>query len=223
MNILALETSTEHLSLALLCGERAYARDLRAGQRHAELILGEIEALLARAGLQKQALDGIAFGEGPGSFTGLRIACGVAQGLALALDIPVVGIGTLLAVADSSEHARVVSCLDARMGEVYHAAYEKRDSQWHVVIAPGLHRPEAVPLPTGTGWAGCGSGFAAYGPVLTMRHGALLSSVSPDMLPTASAIARLALPLLQAGEGKDPAQAQPFYLRDKVALKTSER
>jgi tRNA threonylcarbamoyladenosine biosynthesis protein TsaB len=223
MNILAFETSTERLSLALFCGERIFVRDMQAGQRHAELILGEIETLLASAGLKKESLDGIAFGEGPGSFTGLRIASGVAQGLALALDIPVTGVGTLLAVADSSEHTRVVACLDARMGEVYHAAYEKEGARWRVLIAPGLHRPESVPLPSGEAWVGCGSGFAAYADTLRTRHGALLSSVSPDVFPTAAAIARLALPIFQTGEGKDAAQAQPFYLRDKVALKTNER
>jgi tRNA threonylcarbamoyladenosine biosynthesis protein TsaB len=162
MNLLAIETATDSLSLAVLAGGRVHEATLAAGQRQAELILGEIDALLARAGLTVGALDGIAYGAGPGSFTGLRIACGVAQGIAAARRLPVLGVSTLAAIAEASGAARVVACLDARMGEVYHAAFEKRGAALHEVIASGLHRPELVPLPPGAGWTGCGGGFAAH-------------------------------------------------------------
>lgn len=223
MNLLGIETATEWLSLAVSAGGTVHERSLRAGHRHAELILDEIDALLARANIGVGELHGIAFGHGPGSFTGLRIACGVAQGIALARRLPVLGVGTLAAIAASSAAPRVVACLDARMHEVYHAAYEQRHDGLHEVIPPGLHRPGEVPLPEGDGWVGCGSGFAAHAATLTARYGARLAAVAPDTFPSAAAVLRLAAPRFAAGEGGDPATAAPFYLRDRVALKTGER
>jgi tRNA threonylcarbamoyladenosine biosynthesis protein TsaB len=223
MNLLAIETATERLSLAVSVAGVVHERTLDAGQRHAELVLGEIDALLAGAGLRVGDLDGIAYGAGPGSFTGLRIACGVAQGLAAARALPVIGVGTLAAIAAAAAATRVVACLDARMGEVYHAAYEKQHGCLHEVIPPGLHRPEAVPLPEGEGWNGCGAGFAAYRETLVLRHGSRLAAVDPAIFPSAAAVVRLAAPRFTAGEGVRPAAALPFYLRDRVALKTSER
>ncbi len=223
MKLLAIETATERLSLALSVAGAVTERTLEAGQRHAELVLGEIDALLARAGVRVGDLDGIAYGAGPGSFTGLRIACGVAQGLAAARGLPVIGISTLAAIAAAAPAARVVACLDARMGEVYHAAYEKLYDRLHEVIPPGLHHPAAVPLPAGEGWTGCGAGFAAYRDALALRHGSRLVAVDAAIFPSAAAVARLAAPRLAAGEGVAAAAALPRYLRDRVALKTSER
>jgi len=223
MNLLAIETATERLSLAVSVAGVVHERTLDAGQRHAELILGEIDTLLAAAGLRIGDLDGIAYGAGPGSFTGLRIACGVAQGLAAARALPVVGVGTLAAIAGAAAATRVVACLDARMGEVYHAAYEKQHGRLHEVIPPGLHRPAAVPLPEGEGWNGCGPGFAAHREALVLRHGSRLAAVDPAIFPSAAAIARLATPRFAAGEAVNAAAALPLYLRDRVALKTSER
>ena len=223
MNLLALETATERLSLAVGAAGVVHERTLLAGQRHAELILGEIDALLARAGLRIGDLAGIAYGAGPGSFTGLRIACGVAQGLAAARGLPVIGVSTLAAIAESAPAARVVACLDARMGEVYHAAYEKRHDRLRELIPPGLHRPDAVPLPESEGWTGCGAGFAAYRELLATRHGPLLAAIDSEVFPSAAAIVRLAAPRFAAGEGTSPGMALPRYLRDRVALKTTER
>jgi tRNA threonylcarbamoyladenosine biosynthesis protein TsaB len=200
-----------------------HERSLRAGHRHAELILGEIEELLARAELGVADLHGIAFGAGPGSFTGLRIACGVAQGIAVARRLPVLGVGTLAAIAASTDAPRVVACLDARMGEVYHAAYEQQQDGLHEVIPPGLHRPGEVPLPEGDGWVGCGAGFTVHRAPLAARYGARLRAVLPEVFPSGAAVVRLATPRLAAGEGGDPAAAAPLYLRDRVALKTGER
>jgi len=223
MNILAIETATDVLSLAVSAGGRAFERTIAAGQRQAELILGEVDALLARAGLTVRDLHGIAYGAGPGSFTGLRIACGVAQGIAAARGIPVLGVSTLAALAEACDGARVIACLDARMGEVNHAAFEKRDGVLHEVIPSGLHRPESVPLPPSDGWIGCGPGFAAYREALTARLGARLTAVRAEAAPNATAILRLAAPRFAAGEGDDAATAAPVYLRERVALKTSER
>jgi tRNA threonylcarbamoyladenosine biosynthesis protein TsaB len=223
MNLLAIETATDALSLAVGADGRVHETTIAAGQRQAELILAEIDALLARAGLAVAALDGVAYGAGPGSFTGLRIACGVAQGIAAARGIPVLGVSTLAAIAEASGAARVVACLDARMGEVYHAAFERRDGALHEVIPAGLHRPESVPLPPGDGWTGCGAGFAAHREALAARHGARLAAMRPDVAPSAAAILRLAAPRFARGEGEDAAAAAPVYLRDRVALKTTER
>lgn len=223
MRLLAIETATERLSLAVSVAGALTERTLEAGQRHAELVLGEIDALLASAGVRIGDLDGIAYGAGPGSFTGLRIACGVAQGLAAAGGLPVIGISTLAAIAEAAPATRVVACLDARMGEVYHAAYEKLHDRLHEVIPPGLHRPDAVPLPAGEGWTGCGAGFAAYRDALALRHGSRLVAVDAAIFPSAAAVARLAAPRLAAGEGVAATAALPLYLRDRVALKTSER
>ena len=223
MKLLAIETATERLSLAVSVAGVIVERTLEVGQRHAELILGEIDALLVRAGLRLGDLDGIAYGAGPGSFTGLRIACGVAQGLAATHGLPVIGVGTLAAMAEAAAAPRVVACLDARMGEVYHAAYEKQHRRLLEVISPGLHRPDAVPLPEGNDWTGCGVGFAVYRESLALRHGHHLVAIDPDVFPSARAVARLATPRLAAGEGRRAVDALPLYLRDRVALKTSER
>jgi tRNA threonylcarbamoyladenosine biosynthesis protein TsaB len=223
MNLLAIETATEVLSLAVGAGVAVHETTIAAGQRQAERILAEIEALLAGAGLRVGDLDGVAYGAGPGSFTGLRIACGVAQGIAAARGIPVLGVGTLAALAEGSDAPRVIACLDARMGEVYHAAFEKRDGVLHEVTPPGLRRPDSVPLPPGDGWTGCGQGFAAHRAALAARLGARLAAVQPDAAPSAAAILRLAAPRFAAGEGGDAATAAPVYLRERVALKTAER
>jgi tRNA threonylcarbamoyladenosine biosynthesis protein TsaB len=223
VNLLAIETSTEFLSLAVGGGGKVCTHHVAAGQRHAELVLDAIAALLERAGLEPEDLDGIAYGEGPGSFTGLRIACGVAQGLALAWNRKVLGVSTLLALAEEAGASSVLACLDARMGEVYHAAYRRMVDGWQVAHAPALCKPDQITIPEGDAWNGCGSGFAAYGEVLQRRLGSALSATRPDVAPTASAILRLLRPRFERGEGFDPASAVPVYLRDKVALKTSER
>ena len=142
MKILALDTSTEYCSVALWRDGDVDAREALAGRRHSELLLPMVDALLERHGLRLKGLDGIAFGEGPGSFTGLRIGCGVTQGLAFGAGLPVVGVSTLLALAEAARSRRAVCCLDARMGEVYHAAYARSDAGWEAVHVPSLCAPE---------------------------------------------------------------------------------
>jgi tRNA threonylcarbamoyladenosine biosynthesis protein TsaB len=223
VNILALETSTERLSVALSVGDRVHASNQPAEHRHAELVLGAVEALLAEAGLARAALDGVAFGAGPGSFTGVRIACGVAQGLALALDAPVVAVSTLESLAQQTDAVRVAACIDARIGEVYFAAYERKGARWAERLAAGLHTPATLPALPGRGWTGVGSGFIAHEAPLRALLDDALDRVVPGIVPTAEAVLALALPRFAAGEGVDAAAAQPLYLRDKVALKVSER
>jgi len=212
MRFAALETSTDWCSVALWLDGEIRALERRAPNRHSEYALPMLESLMKSAG----RLDAIAFGAGPGSFTGLRIACGLAQGLALAHDLPVLGVSTLAAIAEEAGADRVVACIDARMREVYYAALEKREGAWREVIPAQCVAPDAAPRAPGDGWVGAGSGFAAYG-----NFG--LEKVKPEVHPTASAVARLAAPRLAAGEGVDAALAVPLYLRDKVALTIEEQ
>jgi tRNA threonylcarbamoyladenosine biosynthesis protein TsaB len=239
MNLLAIDTSTDFCSVAASRGAALVSRHELAGRRQAERILDMINEVLVEARLEIAQIQGIAYGAGPGSFTGLRIAAGVTQGLALARGLGVVGIGSLLAlveeaaeqsVEEAAEEApeeaaadRIIACLDAHMGEVYHAAYRRAGAGWEEVSAPGLYKPEAVPLASGKDWLGCGDGFAAYRERLGARLGAGVSAIRPGAAPTARAVLKLAAPRFAAGEAKDAAQAVPVYLRDKVALKTSER
>lgn len=223
MNILAFDTSTDYCSAALWREGACVERSVAAGQSHSTLLMQMVDEVLAESGLTLRHLDGVAYGEGPGSFTGLRIACAVAQGLAFSADLPVAGIGTLHAMATASNALRVICCLDARMQEVYHAAYEQQDGLWQEISAPRVCAPVTVPVPEGAGWTGCGSGFAAYGDVLKQRLGSGLTMLRPDVYPHARDIARLAAPVFAAGRGLPAEQAAPLYIRDKVALKTAER
>jgi tRNA threonylcarbamoyladenosine biosynthesis protein TsaB len=213
MRFAALETSTEWCSVALWHDGEIAGLERRAGNRHSEFALPMLESLLG-----KNKLDAVAFGAGPGAFTGLRIACGLAQGLAFAEGLPVIGISTLEALAHEAGAARVVACIDARMREVYYAALEKRAGRWHEVIAAQCIAPHSAPRPPGDGWVGCGSGFDVYGEVLRTR----VAAVTSEVHPTAIAIAQLAAPRLAAGEGVDAALATPVYLRDKVAFTKEE-
>lgn len=223
LNILAFDTSTEHCSVALLHGAGIASRDEHAGQRHSELILPMVEALLQQTGLALGDLDGIAFGAGPGSFTGLRIACGVAQGLALGAGVPVVPVGTLLALAQAEGAQRALACLDARMGEIYHAAYVREATGWREVVPPNVCRAVLAPDIENGGWTGIGSGFARYADELATRYGDRLAGTVPGAWPDARAIAWLALAQLEAGNGCPAEQAVPLYVRDQVALKMHEQ
>lgn len=199
------------------------AREALAGRRHSEMLLPMVDELLIAHGFSVMGLDGIAFGQGPGSFTGLRIACGVTQGLAFGAGLPVVGVSTLAAMAEAAQAERAVCCLDARMGEIYHAAFRRAGADWEVVLGPGLYAPEDAPaLPAGA-WTGCGSGFAAHGTALKHRYGERLAVIMPEIFPHARDIARIAAREFEQGRTVAAEAAAPIYIRDKVALKTAER
>lgn len=224
MNLLAVESSTELCSVALWRDGRIDAREADAGQKNSDVLLPMVDALLAANGLRCDGLNGVAFGAGPGAFTGLRVACGVTQGIAFGAGLRVAGVVTLLALAESAQAPRVVCCLDARMGEIYHAAYEKNDGgDWREVCAPGLCKPAMAPLPPGTGWVGCGSGFAAFGTALAARYGAQIAHVLDGVVPHARAVAALGARAFARGEAVAPELAAPLYVRNKVALKVNER
>ena len=223
MKIIAIETSTEYCSVALWQDGAVTGKSENVGQKHSERLMAMLDEVLKEADVKLAQLDGIAFGAGPGSFTGVRIACGVTQGLALGANLPVIGICTLQAVAQGSGKDKVIAALDARMAEVYFAVYEKSDGVWQMVCAPCLCLPQATPAVAGNGWHAAGSGFAAHGEMLQARYAGQLADIDAACVPQAGAIAALAAPLFAAGLGRDAAQAMPLYLRDKVALKTSER
>ncbi|MEO7743571.1 MAG: tRNA (adenosine(37)-N6)-threonylcarbamoyltransferase complex dimerization subunit type 1 TsaB [Usitatibacter sp.] len=222
MNLLAVETSTELCSVALLQGDELFAEETVAENRHSELLVPMLRRLLARARVEPRDMDAFAFGQGPGSFTGIRIACGIVQGLAFGAGRPVVPVPSFLALADQTREARVVVAVDARMGEAYLAAYARDGADWNEVIAPRLVDATSVPPLPGRQWVATGSGFdrhhwlreAYLGPV-EMRHEA--------DLPRAGAIARVAVRRFLRGAAVPAEQAAPLYLRDKVALTTEER
>ena len=219
MKFAAFETSTEWCSAAVWIDGEIASLEERAGNRHGELVLPMLDRLVAAAGISIAQLDAVAFGAGPGSFTGLRIACGVAQGLAFARGLPVIGISSLEAMAEESGATRVVACLDARMHEVYYSAIEKTGLRWREVIPAQCVAPASAPMPPGDGWTGCGNGFSAYEEFFRNRF----SSLKPEIHPSALAVARLAAPRFAAGEGGDAALAAPVYVRDKVAFTIEER
>ena len=223
MKILALETSTEYCSVALWQDGVSTQRFELAGQKHSEMLIEMLDAVLRDSGYGIQDMDGIAFGSGPGSFTGVRIACGAAQGLALGAGLPVAGICTLLALAEGTGKTRVIAALDARMGEIYCAAYQRQHDNWVCVYEPCLCKPEEAPTVAGGDWFGAGSGFATFADALQARYAGQLNGVDAAAVPKAQAIAALAAVQFASGGGVDAALAQPFYLRDKVALKTAER
>jgi tRNA threonylcarbamoyladenosine biosynthesis protein TsaB len=219
MKFAAFETSTEWCSVAIWADGEIACLEERVGHSHSERALPMLDRLLAAAGIPVARLDAVAFGAGPGSFTGLRIACGIAQGLAFARDLRVIGISTLEAMAEESGDTRVVACLDARMHEVYYSAIEKTGLRWREVIPAQCVAPASAPVPPGADWTACGNGIAAYEAHFRGRYARL----KPEIHPSAAAVARLAAPRLAAGEGVDAAQAVPVYVRDKVAQTIGER
>ncbi len=220
MQFLSLESSTDAGSVALWRDGVVVERQCPAGQPSSATLLPLASALLAEAGLAFSQLEAIAFGAGPGSFTGLRVACGVAQGLAFAHGLPVLPVGTLEAMAHAAGQGapRVAVCLDARMNEVYSGCF----IDGVAVSAIGVYAPEAVPLPEGGGWVAVGNALAAY-PRLHERMMPKVHALLPEIMPTAAAVAALAAPRLMRGEGIDAAEAVPVYVRDKVALTVAER
>jgi tRNA threonylcarbamoyladenosine biosynthesis protein TsaB len=223
MKLLVLDTSTEWCSAALWLDGRVLARRVLAEQRHSSLLLPMVDELLREAATGLRQLDGIGYGAGPGSFTGLRIACAVTQGLAFGADLPVVGVSTLQSIAEQSGADRVLTVLDARMAEVYWAAYQREGEAWRAVSEPQLALPESVSVPEGGDWVGAGNGFAALGEVLRPRLIHALLRIDTTLMPDAAAMAPLAAAAFARGEGMDAALAAPIYLRDKVALTVDER
>ena len=220
MKLLALDTAGARCSVALLLDGRLTELDAPAERVQAESVLPMVERLLSDAGLKLRSLDAIAFGRGPGAFTGLRVATSVAQGLAYGADLPVVPVSDLAALAAAAVRIhgaeRVLACLDARMHEVYWAAYEMRAGEVVALGDEALSPPLDVSAPSAGPWFGAGPGWGAYGDALKARV-AGLTGVDPVLLPTAGDVARLGEAASRKGQKLPPEQALPVYLRDKVA------
>ncbi|GAB3349133.1 tRNA (adenosine(37)-N6)-threonylcarbamoyltransferase complex dimerization subunit type 1 TsaB [Lysobacter tyrosinilyticus] len=224
MKLLAIETSTEACSVALWLDGEVRERFEIAPRRHAELTLPWAEQLLAEAAVKKSQLDAIAIGRGPGAFTGVRLAIAIGQGIALALDRPVVPVSTLATLALQASGPRVLAAIDARMGEVYAAAFELRDGDAIALSDERVVVPEAVSLPDDRdGWSGVGTGFAAGEGILAARLGSRFASIDAAALPHAADVARLGALAYARGEAVAAERAEPAYLRDNVALTIAEQ
>lgn len=231
MNLLAFETATEALSVALLVDGQVRERFELAPRRHAELALPWADELLAQAGIARSQLDAIVVGRGPGAFTGVRLAIAVVQGIAMALDRPVVPVSTLavlamraelLPTAGASRH--VLAAIDARMGEVYSAAFELRDGDAVALSAESVRAPDQVELPDApASWQGVGTGFTAADGALVQRLGDRIVAVDATQLPHAADVARLAAHAFARGEAVAPERVEPAYLRNNVALTIREQ
>lgn len=222
MKLLAFDTATEVCTVGLLVGDDILWRFELAPRRHAELLLGMMDELLAEAGIGLSELDGLGFGRGPGAFTGLRIAASVAQGIAFARDLPVVAVSSLAATAqqllDSAQIERCIVAFDARMGELYLGIYERGSGGLVAPLQPDrLLAPEQAPRVSGRSWVGAGTGWLAHAQVLNDRYRGYLSQVIPDAYPHGAAMARLTARGLAAGEGVPAERALPVYLRNRVA------
>lgn len=222
MNLLAVETSTELCSVALWRGGELFLEEALAENRHSQMLVPMVRRVLERGHLPAAAMDAFAFGAGPGSFTGLRIACGFVQGLAFGAGRPVVAVTSLEALAEQSNESHVVAALDARMGEAYVGAYARRGEDWAAVVPPQLVDAASVPALPGRRWCATGSGFERH-PWLRDAYREQVEMRFDGDLPRAGAIARIAARRYAAGGAVPPEQAAPLYLRDKVALTTEER
>jgi tRNA threonylcarbamoyladenosine biosynthesis protein TsaB len=227
VKLLAIETASDACSCALLVDGDCFERYRVAPRQHAELVLSMVQELLDEARLELANLDALAFGRGPGSFTGLRVAAGVIQGLAYGADLPVVPVSSLQALAQGARResgsARVLAAFDARMGEVYWGVYEDHGRGLMTACMDDLAvAPEAVPLPRGGGWLGAGQGWGAYSRVLAERIGEKLSGTEPDRLTRAVDVATLARAAHGRGESVSAARALPVYVRNTVARKRGQ-
>jgi tRNA threonylcarbamoyladenosine biosynthesis protein TsaB len=221
LKLLAIDTSTEACSAALWLDGVVVERFALTPQGHAEHILPMVRTLLAAAELKLAALDALAFGRGPGSFTGIRIGTGVIQGLALGANLPVVPVSSLAALAQGASGHRVLPAIDARMNEVYWGIYERNTTGLvHAVAPERLCPPEQVPIPEGGDWMGVGSGWDRYAPILQRALGNALAGWFEGRYPHAAAIATLGVEGFRSGLAVAAELALPVYLRDEVIKKT---
>lgn len=245
MRLLAFETATEACSVAVMVDGEVRERFELAPRRHAELALPWAEALLAEAGVARSQLDAVAVGRGPGAFTGVRLGISIAQGIALALDRPVLPVSTLAVLAaqplllpqhveglpalddaradDSRTPRSALAAIDARMGEVYLGAFRREGAGVVAVGDEAVARPDEAEIPEADGWHGVGTGFAAVDGVLQRRLQDRLAAVDAAALPHAADLARLAAIAFARGEGVAPERVEPAYLRDNVALPLAEQ
>jgi tRNA threonylcarbamoyladenosine biosynthesis protein TsaB len=223
VNILALETSTEACSVAIW-QDGAVLERLEHGRQHSERILAMVQEVLDEAGTALARMDALAFGRGPGSFTGLRIGAGVAQGLAFGANIPVVPVSSLAALAQGLSAAQVLAVIDARMGQVYWGMCRRDADGFMRPVSPErVSAPAEVMLPDNDDWIGAGSGWDVYSEILLPRLRGSVSAWEPQRSPQARHVAELGAAGLRAGEAVSAELALPVYVRDDVAKKSAQR
>jgi len=227
MRILAIDTATEACSVALYQDDGILSRYQLAPREHSRLILKMIDDVLTEADCQLASLDALAFGCGPGAFMGIRIATGVVQGIAFARDLPVVAVSDLKAIAEvayrQTSAKQVLSAIDARMGEVYWAAYSRdKEGSWQTLVEESVCPPEAVIYPHNGNWTGAGTGWGSYTDAL-QNEAIAVENILHDCLPSAEAIVRIAVNEYKQGNTVSATQAQPVYLRNNVAKKPKQK
>jgi tRNA threonylcarbamoyladenosine biosynthesis protein TsaB len=227
LKILAIETATEACSAALLNDDSLSERYQLAPRQQSELILPMVDELMNEAGLSALQLDAIAFGRGPGAFTGVRLAAAVTQGIAFAAELPVLPVSTLAAMAEFTFHQYETECvytaIDARMKEVYWAVFTKQQDRLVEIQAEAVIAPEYVEFTENYPGIGVGSGWKTYQDVLTEKLGTQLIGIEPDVYPRAASIARLGARLLEQDGAVQADQAIPVYLRNKVTHRSGGR
>jgi tRNA threonylcarbamoyladenosine biosynthesis protein TsaB len=227
MKLLAIDTATEACSAALYINGAITERYELAPREHTKLILPMIDSLMAEAKIEAQDLDALAFGRGPGSFTGVRIATGIIQGIAFAADLPIVPVSTLAAIAqdciENTENDCIFTAVDARMNEIYWAVYQRNPEDIAELSGQEAVGPVANIDCLGQKGFGIGSGWKIYEAELNAKSGDFISDCDANYLPKASVIARLGVYGFNNNQAVSVEQAMPVYLRDKVAKKESER
>jgi tRNA threonylcarbamoyladenosine biosynthesis protein TsaB len=222
MKILSIDACTEIISISLIIEKVITEKNFPSGKDYSGNILPEIKILLSKSNLKITDIDAIAFGAGPGSFTGIRVACGIAYGIAYANNLPIIGVNTLEALALLSKHENSISCIDARMGQVYLGIYQNRNNTVTSYIEPGLFNPRELPKPPKIKKAIIiGSGLSIYREELKSQYSDIELEYFDGKCLLAPAIATLAIG--QFGKEFNLKNATPIYIRNKVALTTKER
>lgn len=226
MNILALDTCTEMCSAAVIFNGNLYERSEITQRGHSEKILAMLDAVMADAECSLSDIDVVAFGRGPGSFTGVRIGVGVAQGIAFARKLPVVPVSTLAAVAqvaiDTHSAKHIAVAMDARMGEVYTASFVAENGLAKAVDDERVCPPAMFMPANDVQWFAAGTGWAEYDTILQANFSSKIEATQ-TLLPTAAAIAKLGSDMAEQGASIAADQAVPVYLRDNVAKKKGEQ
>ena len=222
MNILSIDACTETISIALIVGQVITEKSFPSGKNYSGNILPEIKILLSESNLKIHDIDAVAFGAGPGSFTGIRVACGIAYGIAYANNLPIIGVNTLEALALLSKHENSISCIDARMGQVYLGIYQNKNDVIKSLIEPGVFNPTELPKPPKIKKAiVIGSGLSSYKEQFKSQYADIELEYFDGKCLLASAIGTLAIG--QFENGFNLRNAAPIYIRNKVALTTKER
>lgn len=224
MNLLAFDTATEACSVALDMDGRICSRHLEEARAHGDRLLDLIGEVLNEGGMERTDLDVIAFGRGPGGFTSLRIGAGVVQGIAFGLSLPVIPVSSLATLAQGAHRTRsadrVIAAIDARMGEIYCAAFVADEGGVMQLHGPErVLAPDRFECPEGGGWHGCGTGWETYREVLVQQCGTALTGITEPRLPHAIDMLPHARAALARGETYPAELAVPVYLRDRVAEK----